>query len=163
MPSSCRKSRTLRPSAGLQRTDRLIRRRNLRHQVADQRFVRQRLEPHLAWLEPRRAGIDHLAVQQDHAFLARVRIDAGEADRKCRILLASDLSETVEDGLSRLVRNLVTGPGRVVSALSSSYHQLRVQCHRARLPVRTGTDSNTNLPPCNRTIWFVVQLSSVCG
>src|SRR5215469_6161873 len=57
-------------------------RRDLGDEVANELLVRQWRQRHLARLEPGGAGVDRLAVELDHALLARVGVDAGEADRK---------------------------------------------------------------------------------
>src|SRR5215470_17134025 len=53
---------------------------DLGDEVAQQRFVGERGQGHFARLEPRGAGVDGLAIQLDHAFLAGIGVDAGEAD-----------------------------------------------------------------------------------
>src|SRR5690349_2283625 len=92
----------------------LVRRRDLRHQVLDQRLVGQRLERHLALGKARRAGVNRLAVDLDHAFLARVGIDAREADGEARILVHANPAQAVEHRLPLLERDLVVlvAPGR---------------------------------------------------
>src|SRR5262245_25012918 len=68
------------PSSVLSNRESFRGRRDLGDEVANEPFVGERRQRHLARLQPRRAGIDRLAVQLQHAFLAGIGIDAGEAD-----------------------------------------------------------------------------------
>src|SRR4030081_1529872 len=77
----------------------LGRRRDLGHQVANQLLVVERLHLHGARLEPGRAGIDGLAVELHHAFLARIGVDAGEADRERRIAVGPNPAQPREHRL----------------------------------------------------------------
>src|SRR5438270_7103205 len=70
-------------------------------------LVRQRLERHLALGEPGGARVHRLAIDADHALLARVRIDAGEADGKRRIAMHADPAQPVEHRLALLERHVV--------------------------------------------------------
>src|SRR4051794_4714821 len=72
---------------------------DLGHEVADEGLVGQRREGHFARLEPRRAGVDGLAVEFQHALLAGVGIDAGEADRERRVLVDADPAQAIEHRL----------------------------------------------------------------
>src|SRR5918999_2117852 len=79
--------------------------RDLGDEILDELLVRQRLERHLALGKTRRAGIDGLAVDADHAFLAGVGVDAREADREAGIALVADPAQPVEHSLSLLEWN----------------------------------------------------------
>jgi len=69
---------------------------------------RQRLprRPHLAFVEPRGAGIVHVAVDHHHAFLAGIGIDAGEAEGERRIELGANVAQPVEHGLAGYERHV---------------------------------------------------------
>ena len=86
----------------------LCRRRDLGDEVAHQRLVGKRCERHLARLEPRGAGVDRLAVELDHAFLAGIGVDAGVADRQARVAIGPDPAQPVEHRLAGLERHLVS-------------------------------------------------------
>src|SRR5436853_4405663 len=85
----------------------LVRWRNLAHEVAHQLLVRQRLKRHLALGKPRGAGVHRLAINLDHAFLAGTGVDAGEPDRKRRIMVRANPTQSIEHRLARIVRHLI--------------------------------------------------------
>ena len=60
--------------------------------------------------EPLGAGIDRLAVELDHAFLAGVGVDAGEADGEARVAVGPDPTQAVEHRLARLEWHLIAFP-----------------------------------------------------
>jgi transposase len=84
----------------------LIGRRDRSDEVADQLLVRQRREAHHARLQPQRAGIADLAVDQQHAFLAGIGVQAGIAEGEASIRLAPDPAQAVEHRLARLEGHL---------------------------------------------------------
>src|SRR6266404_4724921 len=94
-------------SSGRRLPEPLRRRRNLGDEVAHQRLVRQRLHYHLAWLQPRRAGIRGGAVDLHHAFLAGIGVDAGEPERQRRVAVRPDPAQAVENRLAGLERHLM--------------------------------------------------------
>src|ERR1700722_11279534 len=77
----------------------LVRRRDLGDEIVDQGFLGQWRQGHFALMQPRRAGIFDRAVDQHHAFLARIGIDAGVAEGKRRIAMRTNMAQTVEHGL----------------------------------------------------------------
>src|SRR6266852_8326821 len=85
-------------------------RRDLGDEIANERLVGEWSECHLARLEPRRAGIDGLAVELHHAFLAGIGVDAGEADGEARVPICPDPTQSVEHGLAGLERNVIALP-----------------------------------------------------
>src|SRR5262249_54260068 len=130
----------------------LRRRRDLGHEIAHQRLVVQRLERHLALLEARRAGVDGGAVELHHAFLARIGIDAGEADRGRRIAVRADPAQPVEHRLARLERPLV---GLETPRLGvEPTPDLRRRLHCAATATATGAASNAIRPPRRRARWL---------
>src|SRR5262249_37563393 len=64
------------------------------------------------------AGIDGLAVELDHAFLAGVGVDAGEADGEARVAVGANPAQGVEHRLPGLERHLVAleAPGGAIDA-----------------------------------------------
>src|SRR5688500_2823413 len=102
-------SRPSRPptSTGKTSFEPLVGRRDLGDEVLDQLLVRQRLERHLALGQARGAGIDGFSVHADHALLAGVGVDAGEADREAWVAMDADPAQAVEHGLARLERHFV--------------------------------------------------------
>src|SRR5262245_61637131 len=79
-------------------------------QIAHQRLVGQRRHLHLARLEPCRAGINSLAVEFHHAFLAGVGIDAGKADGKRGVLVDADPAQPIEHRLPTFERHRMDFP-----------------------------------------------------
>ena len=94
-------------------------RRDLGDEIAHQLLVRQRRDGHLARLEPRGAGIDRLAVEFHHAFLAGIGVDAGKADRQRRVLVDADPAQPVEHRLAALERHRVGLPTAVGLVLAA--------------------------------------------
>ena len=74
----------------------LVWRGDLGHEISDPGFLRQRRKGSHAFLQSDRAGVVDPAVDQHHAFLAGVGIDAGEPKRKRRIDLAPKRAQAVE-------------------------------------------------------------------
>src|SRR5690349_927924 len=83
---------------------------DLGDEVAHERFVGQGCDCHFARLEPRRAGINGLAVQFHHAFLAGIGIYAGETDGERGVLVDADPAQPVEHRLAALERHLMGFP-----------------------------------------------------
>ena len=88
------------------RPEPLVWRGDLGDEIPDQGFLRQRRKRRHALLQPDRAGVIDLAVDQHHAFLAGVGVDAREPKRKRRIDLAAERAQAVEHGLAMLERDL---------------------------------------------------------
>jgi hypothetical protein len=80
--------------------------RNLGDKVAHEALVGQRSERHLARLEPGGAGINRLAVELNHALLARIGIDAGKTDRQSRIVVDANPAQAVQHRLAGLEWNV---------------------------------------------------------
>ena len=90
----------------LSRPEPLVWRGDLGDEIPDQGFLRQRPKGRHAFLQSDRAGVIDPAVDQHHAFLAGVGVNAGEPKRKRRIELAPKRAQAVEHGLAMLERNL---------------------------------------------------------
>ena len=73
------------------------------------RFARERLQHGLAGLQPFGARVAVLPVNAHHAFLAHVRVDAGESERETRVGVFANPHQAVEDRLARGCR----GPRRI--------------------------------------------------
>src|ERR1039458_9232917 len=84
----------------------LVARGDFGDQVLHQRLVRKRRDMHVAVLQPLGAGIDDLALQHQHAFLARVGVDAGEADGKRRVERRAYPAQAVQQRIAGLERYL---------------------------------------------------------
>src|SRR5580693_5861619 len=100
-------------------TKSLAGRGNLGDQVANELLVRQRGECHGARLEAGGAGIDRVAVELDHALLAGIGIDAGEAHRQRRVLVDTQPAQAVEHRLAGLEGDLVGLPLRRVAVAAA--------------------------------------------
>src|SRR4051812_41757837 len=90
-------------------------------------LVRQRLERHLALGKARGARVHRLAVDADHALLARVRVDAGEPNRERRIAMHADPAQPVEHRLALLERHLVVLVAAVLARRSAPHLQPSLQ------------------------------------
>src|SRR5262249_56562788 len=95
------------------------RRRNLSDEIAHAPLVQERVKFHLARFETRGAGINGLAVELDHAFLARIGIDAGKADGERRIAIGADPAQSVEHGLTGLEGNFIPLPSSAACAFTA--------------------------------------------
>src|SRR6185312_4174979 len=142
----------------------LVGRGDLGDEIADERLVAERLEPHLALFEPRRAGIDRLAVDEDHAFLACIGVDAGKAEGEARILLRADAPQPVEHGLAGLERHGIARPARRLARLAAADEEGggAAHCAPARA-ARGGTAARTSSLPSSESAWLTRQASSVAG
>src|SRR5947207_15913788 len=97
----------------------LIRRGDLGNEVAYLTLVWQGLEPHLARFEPRRACVDHLSIEQHHAFLAGIGVDAGIAEGQAWIGLDADAPKSIEHRLARFVGHLEARPNGLLTGLAA--------------------------------------------
>src|SRR5687768_6297263 len=80
----------------------LVGRGDFGHQVTNQLLVRQRLDDDLARGETLEARVYGLAIHAHHAFLACVRVDAGEADGESGIVVRAYPAQRIQDRLSGL-------------------------------------------------------------
>src|SRR5712671_2344414 len=144
----------------------LGRRSNLGHQVANQLLVVERLHLHGARLEPRRAGVDGLAVELHHAFLARIGVDAGEADRERRVAVGPNPAQPVEHRLPGLERHLVGLETPRLGVEAAPHFQRRDIAHCAATSAATGAtgfDERTSRPPESRAVWLTCQSGTMPG
>src|SRR5712664_2986567 len=141
----------------------LRRRRDLGHQVAHQLLVVERLHLHLARLEAGRAGIDGLAVELHHAFLARIGVDAGEADRERGVAVGPDPAQPVEHRLAGLERHLVGLEAASRGVEAAPDLERRAIAHCAATSAATGTDEMASRPPESRAVWLTCQAGSMPG
>src|SRR2546423_1823878 len=143
----------------------LIRRRDLGNKVAYLTLVWQGLKPHLARFEPRRAGMDHLSIEQHHAFLAGIGVDAGIAEGQTRIGLDADAPKSVEHRLARFVGHLEARPGGLLTGLAS-FDEERSAVHCAAClvaPCVRASLSMTRPEASILTNWLARQYSSGAG
>src|SRR5580704_4264556 len=103
----------------------LARRRDFGNQIANELLVRQRRERHGARLEAGGAGIDRVAVELDHALLAGIGVDAGEAHRQRRVLVDAQPAQAVEHRLAGLEGHVVGLPLRRVAVVAALDFQRR--------------------------------------
>lgn len=75
-------------------------------QVVHQCFIVQRSDMHIAFAQAHGAGIGGLAFELDHAFLARIRVDAGKAHGEGGVKLRAYPAQPVEQRLTRRKRHL---------------------------------------------------------
>src|SRR4051812_49604608 len=109
-------------------------------------LVRQWLERHLALGKSRGARVHRLAIDTDHALLARVRIDAGEADGERRIAMHADPAQPVEHRLSLLERHLVVLVAAGLARAPPAHFQPHLQNPPPRPPPR-GARAAATRPP----------------
>src|SRR4051812_42982289 len=114
-------------------------------------LVRQWLERHLALGKSRGARVHRLAIDTDHALLARVRIDAGEADGERRIAMHADPAQPVEHRLSLLERHLVVLVAAVLARRSPTHFQPSPQAAAPRPPARGAGGAARRPPPSGKT------------
>src|SRR5712691_13442829 len=139
-------------------------RRNLGDEVAHQRLVRQRLHYHLAWLQPRRAGIGGGAVDLHHAFLAGIGVDAGEPYRQRRVVVRPDPAQAVENRLARLERHLIGLELPGLRRESAPDPQSRSYGHCAATHSCAGIiQTNSIAPSRQRATWLPRHSSSMAG
>src|SRR5581483_12243197 len=74
------------------------------------------------------ARIDRLAVDTNHAFLARVGVDARVANRERRIVAHADPAQPIEHRLARLERHLVALVARRRARGAAPHLQTSFQC-----------------------------------
>src|SRR5690242_6023253 len=134
--------------------------RDFGHQVAHQPLVVQRLHRHLARHEPRRAGIDGLAIELDHAFLARIGIDAGEADGERGIAVGADPAQAVEHRLAGLERHLVALEAPHLGGGAPPDIERRGLAHCAATAAATGTGPKASRPLVSRAVWLTCHSGS---
>src|SRR5688500_1252266 len=86
----------------IERLKPLVRRGNFGDQIANELLVGQRLDDDFARGKTFEARVYGLAIYPHHAFLARVGVDAGEADGESGIALRAYPAKRIQDRLSGL-------------------------------------------------------------
>src|SRR4051795_5388874 len=109
-------------------------------------LVRQWLERHLALGKSRGARVHRLAIDTDHALLARVRIDAGEADGERRIAMHAYPAQPVEHRLALLERHLVVLVAAVLARRSAPHLQPSLQAAAPRPPAESAGAAASRSP-----------------
>ena len=94
-------------------------------------MTRSRTSFLFALLQAGSAGIDGLAVKLDHALLAGVGVDAGEADRQRGITIDSNPPQTIEHRLARLEWHLVCLPASCICVDAAPNPERRMLRHDA--------------------------------
>src|SRR5262245_7954945 len=141
----------------------LRRRRDLGDEIANERLDGERCQRHLARLEPRRARLDGGAVELDHAFLAGILADAGEADGERRIAVGPDSAQSVEHRLDWLEPTDVALPPPCVGAFAAPDFLMRDVAHCAAAGVAVGTTVSAMLLGPSRATWLTRHCGSMPG
>ena len=86
----------------IERLEPLVRRGNFGDQIANELLVRQGLDDDFTRGKAFKARVYGLAIHAHHAFLACVRVDAGEADGESGIVVRAYPAQRIQDRLSGL-------------------------------------------------------------
>src|SRR3954469_21388298 len=74
----------------------LLARKRVGHEIAQDRAVGKRIEHNDAGAQFRDAGIFHLAIDKDQAFLADIGVKAAESNREIGIVFRPDAHQAVQ-------------------------------------------------------------------
>src|SRR5579871_504286 len=124
---------------------------DLGDEIAHKLFVRKRRERHFTRLETGGTGIDRLAVDPDHAFLAGIGVDAGETDRQRGVLVDAQPAQAVEHRLARLERHLEGLPRAVSAIRAAPDFQRRDIAHDTSAPAVVGAPDIFSVSPASTT------------
>src|SRR5262245_18009935 len=129
-------------------------------EVAHELLVRQRRQRHLARLQPRCAGIYGAPVELDHAFLAGIGVDAGEADRQRRVTMHAKPAHAIEHRLAGLERDFERLPASGLAVEPAPDPQPGDVIHGTATVAPFLADQARSLPR-RRTTWFTSHASSM--
>src|SRR5262249_21304631 len=101
-----------------------------------------------------RAGINRLAVEFDHAFLASISVDAGKSDGKGGIAVGADPAQAVEHGLTGLEGDVETVEVSGFVRAAAPDLQRRGQAHCAAARASAGGEVSATSAPFKRTSWL---------
>src|SRR5271165_6862031 len=110
-------------------------------------LIGQGLEEHLPRLQTRGASVGGLTVDDDHALLATICIDAGMAEAQPWIEMGSHISQPIEHRLARSIRNFVTAERQSAAGLANANNQTCGGIHHATFEIcapLTGTLANVS-------------------
>src|SRR6516165_4300749 len=135
----------------------LLGRKRVRHQIAQDATIGERIKLNHAGSQFCDTGIFRVAVDQDRAFLANIRVEAAEPDREIGLVLLADADEAVQHGVALLERDIelfiatVAARGAAPDFQASRLHRLLLvgrghACNSSKL--------DTSRFPSSRRCWF---------